>query len=168
MNNQTIWEAMELKEYVIQLLLSGAEVITARKKGTVLARPAVPGEEIDVWTKNGNYEGHETAGEGELILTSADGQGRPLVDAYGHQNCWKISEKTFREKYDAEHPDPVTGVYRPLGKPQTFVRTDRDISFLAPWGECQNILSGGYLNVTNLKDIYGIAGEEFQETYERI
>ena len=153
-------------DYARDLVESGALTVEAEKKGAVLARPAKEGEELDVWTKDGNYEGHETAQKGDIILTRADDNGQPVIDENGHTNTWKVSEETFKKKYDTEHQDPETGFVKPAGGTQVFVQTDRDITMMAPWGEMQNIQAGGFLNITDPKDVYGIANEEFNETYK--
>lgn len=168
-NLTTCLRQMEFTEidaagYGKALVDAGAEIVTAEKKGAVLARAAIPGEKTDVWTKNGNLESLETAKEDELILTRADDDGRPVVDEHGHVNSWKISRKTFEEKYDAEHP-LETGVYKPAGGPQKFVKLAENVCFIAPWGSPQKIRKGGYLNITDPGDVYGIAEEEFKETY---
>lgn len=160
------FEVVDAKAYAKSQLVAGAQVVVAEKAGRVLARPAKEGEQIDVWTKNGNFEGSETAHEGEMILTRADDNGQPVLDSYGHNNSWKMSAEKFMAKYDTTHPDPETGAFKPAGAPQTFVQVGKDISLKASWGEVQNIRQGGYLNITDPKDVYGIAREEFQETYK--
>ena len=145
---------------------TGTQVVTAEKAGAVLARPAKEGEHIDVWTKNVNFEDSETVHKCEMILNRTDKKGKPVIDEHGHDNSWKMSAEKFDQKYDAVHPDPETGVFKPAGEPQTFVQVGKDISLQAHCGEVQNIQKGGYLNITDPKDVYGIARKEFQETYK--
>ncbi len=151
-------------EYAQRQIMRGCELVKAEKTGYVIAREVMQQESFTVWTENGNVEGHETADIGEFILTRANKNGSPVIDKAGHTNSWKVTREKFVAKYDAEHPI-ADGVYKPAGGEQTFVKVTDDICFTAPWGEVQNIISGGYLNVTDPKDVYGIAAEEFAETY---
>ena len=77
----------------------------------------------------------------------------------------KKGKVLVREVNDAE-----SGIASPKSVPQKFVQIDRDVVIYKPWGEDgelvpQVIRAGGYLNVTNRDDVYGIAKEEFEETY---
>jgi len=158
----------ELLNYVKELQSKPyGHTVKAEKKGIVIAREAKENEELDVYTKNGNFEGHETAQKGDMILTRANDDGTPYVDDYSHINSWKVSRETFEKKYDTANPIKE-GVYKPASGVQLFIQINDDISFDAPWGERQNIRTHGYLNITDLNDLYGIAEEEFKETYKYI
>ena len=154
-------------QYGKELLDKDAETVVAEKQGMALARVATEPEMITVWTKDGNCEGTETAMPGQVIMTRANDDGTPYVDEYGHTNTWCYSRETFEKKYDTKHPDPETGVYKPAGGPQRFVKLPKPVWFKAPWGKVQ-IIRNGYLNVTDPHDTYGIALDEFQETYRII
>lgn len=107
-----------------------------------------------------------------------DDNTRYLVgDTQNKFNVWIMPEVTLKEKYDLaikgagkEHQPiedcEVIGLYIPKGGQQKFLEINEDIEFKAPWGEKQTIFSGGYLNITDPKDIYGINEEEFKETYK--
>ena len=164
------FEMVDAKAYARRLTEAGAPVVTAAKRqdgaGSVLARPAVPGERLTVWTQDGNNEGLEIADEGDVVVTRVDKKGRPVLNKDGNPNTWKMAGDTFKASYDTEHPDPETGAYIPTGGPRRFVQVGKDISFDAHWGGVQNIRKGGYLNITNPDDVFGIAREEFLETYQ--
>lgn len=85
-------------------------------------------------------------------------------------------KKTLAKKYVADTSVKAAGkdvFYRPAGGVQTFMQVKEDIAVMVPWGENGadiplTIDAGGYLNVTNPDDIYGIAETEFNETYRII
>ena len=140
----------------------------AKKSGNVLFRAVKEGEKIPVFTKSGNLEAEEIGQAGKFLVTRCDDSGKPIVDEYGHTNSWQISAETFAKKYEI---DNTTGIAIPKGEPQKFITTDRDITLYKPWGKDgalveQNIPAGGVLNITNKNDVYGIAKEEFAETYK--
>ena len=168
------------KEYVIvegagfieELRKRGAEEVSARKTGCVLARPSIPGEIVTTYTKNGNLETEVVGIEGKMILTRCDPSGKPVIDVFGHLNQWQPDRETFERKYEFENMRVSDGFTRPRGEIQRFIRTDRDVVLILPWGENgapveQTIDAGGWLNISNPGNIYGIADEEFRETYER-
>lgn len=41
------------------------------------------------------------------------------------------------------------------------------ISFFAPWGSVMNLPKGSFINLTDENDIYGIARQEFFDTYAK-
>ena len=159
--------------YVRALLDAGAQVILAHKKGCVLSRPAVPGEEIRVYTENGHLEVVERGLPGHMVLTRCDSAGQPYVDAYGHRNTWQLSDEEFRFRYAWEETRPSDGFTRARGNVMRFIRAKADIAIAQPWGEngalvWQTLDAGGLLNISNPGGIYGIAREEFEVTYETV
>ena len=171
--NDKRYRLVDVKAYVLALLEGGARSFPARKSECVLARPAVEGEEILTYTQNGRLEAPETGQAGCWHLTRCDGEGRPRVDTFGHTNCWQVDDATFRKKYDWEQMRPSDGFTRPRGGVQRFVRVSQDIAFPKPWGENgsdvhQTLDAGGYLNVTDPEDVYGVAEEEFLALYEAV
>ena len=161
------FEKVDSAVYAELLKDKGANEVTAVKSGNVLAREGKPGEVIQVWTKDGNLETTETVKAGQMIVTRAGEDGKPVIDGNGHDNSWVMAKDKFEKKYDVEHRN-ADGTYKPAGSPQTFIEVDKDVEFSAPWGEVQRIRKGGYLNITNPKDVYGIARDEFNETYKAI
>ena len=49
---------------------------------------------------------------------------------------------------------------------QKFLELDEDTKFICSWDEEQFIAKGGFVNVSDLSDIYGIARGEFFDTYK--
>lgn len=157
-----------LSAYVQRQSDGGALVVRASKKTApaFIVRKAAGDEEIVVWTKDGNKEAVEHPSAGWMIVTRGNADGTPMLDAYGHDNTWSMDAETFRKKYDADRPDPVTGLYSALPQEWTFVQVDRNIEFDAPWGETQRIRAGGFLKVSDPLGICGIASDEFYEMYD--
>ena len=61
-------------------------------------------------------------------------------------------------------------VFKPKEQEQEFMRLSEDVALSVPWGENgKDILmivdKGGYLNITDRDDVYGIAENDFNETY---
>ena len=97
------------------------------------------------------------------ILTKLDENGDVLVDEYGHKNEWIVSHSTFIKKYDCDEQMPE-GVYKPKGGLQVFIPLVMDV-ILEQWGGEMKIEAGGWLNITNPSDIYGISKRDFEDTY---
>ncbi len=73
-----------------------------------------------------------------------------------------MTDKVFREKY---RPSPdEEGVFLPAGKPADAVRICENIRFTAPWGAEQFLAAGGFV-ILDPGGYYGVAEEEFLETY---
>ena len=151
-------------------------IVLARKNGYIHVYKAEEKKVIQVWTKNGNLESEEEILPGQLLVTRSDKIGHPVVDSNGHTNSWRIDIEVLRKKYDfdedtLDRDGDVVAV--PKGGVQVFKKLTEDTVFMKPWGEGgalveQKILAGGWANITDLSDVYGIAAEEFSETYEII
>lgn len=151
-------EIENIKDYARQLGASGAEAHMYAKFARIRAVQGVAGQEVVTKMKNGL---EETKNVVELDSETKQ-PGWIVTNPAGEQ--YIIPDKTFRKKYEMETPD---GVFKPKGGVQWFTQVQEDISFKAPWGEQMNIKAGGYLNITNPDDIYGIQPEEFEQTYAR-
>lgn len=157
-------------EYVDHLKGKGAKDVMATKGAPVIATKAQPGDTIEVWTKNGNLEvATETAHENQWLCTKADENGEVAIDANGHRNQWFQDDDKLRKNYQISD-DFNGGLVQPKGGEKEFIQIDRDITIQVPWGENgalipQNLQAGSYLNISNMDDVYGIAEEEFAETY---
>jgi hypothetical protein len=81
-----------------------------------------------------------------------------------------VSDETLHKKYNV--PENFEGGFvPPKGSDQYFMQVQDGVTIQVPWGENgslipQTIKAGGYLNITDMDDVYGIAEEEFNETYE--
>ena len=163
-----------IQYYVAKLQAADAKECVAEKTGAVIAHLVTPEEapvSLEVYTKNGNLEATEHVDAGKVIVTRADmDTQKPVIDSYGHTNSWSMDADKFQKKYD--NPE-IDGFSRPKGGLQKFIQIPQDLTIYVPWGENgslvpQNLKAGSYLNITNPKDVYGIAQEEFQETYRDI
>lgn len=152
------------------------EIVLAKKSGYIMVEAVMEHREVEVWTKDGNLETIEHAYAGDLVATSCDKAGKSVIDKFGHVNSWKIAEDVLRKKYDFDvddYNDNGKTLCTPKGGVQTFKRLTEDTTFMKPWGEGgalvpQHIAAGGWANVTDPADVYGIAEDEFAETYEII
>lgn len=156
-------------KYVNNLLSSGADVIRAEKSSCVIAHQATVAGPVDTYTASGLHEVAEYADVGDWVVTRADLEGKPVLNGEGKPNTWVIKNDTFKKKYDVANMRD-DGFTKPKGGVQSFVRISEDISIMVPWGKDgalvpQNLEAGAVLNITNMNDIYGIAKDEFAETY---
>ena len=55
-------------------------------------------------------------------------------------------------------------MFKPKGGPQLFVKITENIT-LNQWGKDENIAAGGYINITDSNDMYGISQRDFEDTY---
>ena len=63
-------------------------------------------------------------------------------------------------KVDPDNPK----LCRSKGGIQLFVQITDNI-ILNQWGSDMKIASGGYINITNVDDMYGISQRDFEDTY---
>jgi len=169
--NGKSYRCVDATDYARRLAERKAVEVRAEKNACVLARPAIQDETISVFTQNGNLEAVECGVEGNVVVTRCDLDGVPIVDSFGHVNTWQMRAETFAEKYDVSNMRPEDGFTRPRGGVQRLIRVDEDVAIMVPWGEDGSevpltIDRGGWLNVTDPADIYGVADEEFRETYQ--
>ena len=142
----------QIQEMVANMVNNGVNGSWYAKFARISAVAGVVGEEVITNTSEGQETVNTVKEEGDMIATNPSGE-RYIIDA-----------KNFAKKYEAS-PEDGENVYRPKGGPQLFIQLSEAIEFIAPWGEEMKIAAGGYLNITNPKDIYGIQPQEFAETY---
>lgn len=94
-----------------------------------------------------------TANAGDWIVTNPGGE------------KYVVPAAKFPKKYEP-CPELGDGWYKPTGGVQKFLELTEDTTFICSWGEEQHIKAGGFVNVTDLSDIYGIARDEFFDTYK--
>ena len=99
------------------------------------------------------------------IATKVNENGEPIIDNNNHLNNWIIDDSTFKKKYEVDPENP--NLCKPKGGPQTFVEIPDNI-ILNQWGEDMAIAAGGYINITNPDDMYGISQRDFEDTYKYI
>lgn len=99
------------------------------------------------------------------IVTKADEQGNPILDNNGHINQWIIEDSTFTKKYEIDPNNNL--IFRPKGGVQLFVQIPDNI-ILEQWGSKMQIAQGGYINITDPSDMYGISERDFTDTYRKV
>lgn len=160
--------SVNVKEYVLKGIKAGIfKPFPAEKFSRIFARQGTIGEEVSTYS-NGIIEttnvvtlDEKTNQAGWIATKTVNGEA--VVDQFGHKNEWIIDDSTFKEKYELDPENPQ--MYKPTGGILMFVQIPHNIKFTAPWGEEMNILAGGYLNITNLDNIYGLQENDFTETY---
>lgn len=166
-------EVTDIKAYVKELLKINPS-FRAVKTGFIAVKKVEPGTEINTWTANGNLEAPEVASEGVAMAVRVDNTGKPVIDKYGHKNAWFIPEATLEKMYD-EISSSKNDIkfYKPKQIPQDFIKINENIKFNMTSGPDKTIipmtlLKDSVLNITDMDSIYGIAPEEFSETYKII
>ena len=143
----------EMREMVAALIAKGAVVKNFAKFARIQAQCAEGGEVIETILADGTKETTNTANAGDWIVTNPGGE-KYIVPA-----------AKFPKKYEP-CPELGDGWYKPTGGGQKFLELTEDTTFICSWGEEQHIKAGGFVNVTDLSDIYGIARDEFFDTYK--
>ena len=168
---EKIFTKVSGKDYAVAGIASGElKPVVAVKFARVLARRGVEGEEVISYSQNGIVEKVATVSEDPetketgWVLTKLDENGEVLVDEFGHKNEWIVDAGTFARKYDLDETKKES-VYKPKGGPQIFVPIVMDV-ILEQWGSEMKIEAGGWLNITNPDDIYGISQRDFEDTYK--
>ncbi len=151
------------KEYAEKGIASGQfSPVVAVKFTRIAARPGVVGEQVITYTQNGEVEKVATVQEGQYVVTKLSETGEVVVDEFGHTNDWVMDAAVLAKKYEL---DPTKeGVYQPKGVQQVFVPIVMDV-ILEQWGGEMRIEAGGWLNITDEGDIYGISERDFNDTY---
>lgn len=161
MNNMNFRKIENIKEYLTEGLKSGRfQSNNYQKSGEIIARVGEIGEEIVTVMANGLQETKNT-----VTVDENDNPGWVVTNSTGEE--YIVSDSVFKKKY--ERIAGTENRYKPIWNPITAAQIDENICFTAPWGEIQNIVSGGYL-VFNEKydDVYGIQKDEFNKTYSMI
>ncbi|MBP5616216.1 MAG: hypothetical protein J6X06_00205 [Elusimicrobiaceae bacterium] len=128
---------------------------TYAKFARIQATQAIGGEKIETVLADGTVETTNVANPGDWIVTNPGGE------------KYIVPGDKFAKKYEPAS-ELGEGWYKPTGGNQQFVQINQDMQVLASWGETQFIKKGGFLNVTNPTDIYGVGEEEFHNTYKLV
>ena len=150
-----------IQKYVYDLLEKGAEPKWYKKYARVEAERGVPGQPIETIMKDGHLEVSAVVkadenGEADWIVTNPSGE------------KYAVPHAKFSKRYELEVG--ADGKHAPKGDPIEAIQISEEITFDVPWGKNgalvpMTIKAGGFLNITNLDDVYGIQEEEFYETY---
>ena len=167
------YKKVEVTSYVKNGIENGTMVPrVAEKFARIIAKQGTAGETVISWS--GDSEGNEIqekiaqveideqTNQPGWIATKVDEEGNVLVDTNNHPNQWIISDSTFRKKYEIDPENQ--NLCRPKGGPQIFVQINDNI-ILNQWGSEMQIAAGGYINITNVDDMYGISQRDFEDTY---
>ncbi len=171
-----MYREVQTEEYVKELLEKGIQPIQAEKASRIFARDGEVGEEVVTWSEdeNGNpiqervayVELDEKTGKPGHVVTKLGDDGLPVLDRNGHTNTWIIGDSKFVERYQ---PDTSMGdnIYKSSAGTQIFIQIQEDI-IVEQWGKKEKIAKGGYINITNPEDMYGISARDFADTYKVI
>ena len=165
---------VEVTDYVKHGIENGSMIPReAEKFARIIARHGNVGETVISWSTDaqGNEIQEKVAqvqvdsqtNQPGWIATKVDEQGNIVVDNNGHTNQWIIDDTTFKKKYEMDPENPV--LFKPKGGPQVFVQIPDNI-ILNQWGDDMQIAAGGYINITNADDMYGISQRDFDDTYK--
>lgn len=168
------YEKVEVVSYVKHGLETGTMIPhQAEKIARIIALQGNVGEKITSWSVDSDgKEIQEKVAEVQAdkknnklpwIATKVDEQGNVIIDNNGRPNQWIIDDTKFNQKYEIDPANP--SLYRPKGGPQVFVQISDNI-ILNQWGSDMKIASGGYINITNVDDMYGISQRDFEDTYK--
>ena len=167
------FKKVNVYEYVKEGLASGKLTpFEAEKFARIIARQGVVGETVISWSVDS--EGKELKEKEDVvsldketeqpgwIATKLDENGYPVKDKNGHLNQWIIADSVFKKKYEVDTKD----TYKPTGAIQIFVEI-KDNIILEQWGSEMQIAAGGFINITNIDDMYGISSRDFNDTYKK-
>lgn len=172
--NNTSYRIIEdSAEYVRACLANGGRVIKAYKFTPVLARVAAEEEELIVYIENGNEEAREWIYPGDVVAKRANWDGTVFVDSRGHMNIWKMNPDYFYFRYDIEHLVETETLCYPKKDLLVFLQVKENIAIYFKHGKdramvSQSVEAGGYLNITDIDNVYGISEIEFNETYKTV
>lgn len=170
------YQEVKVEKYVKDGLASGKLTpIEAEKFARIIARQGTLGEEVISWSvdslgnaieeKRDTVKVDSKTNKLGWIVTKADEQGNPILDNNGHINQWIIEDSTFTKKYEIDPNNNL--IFRPKGGVQLFVQIPDNI-ILEQWGSKMQIAQGGYINITDPSDMYGISERDFTDTYRKV
>lgn len=167
---------IDVKDYVKKGIETGILFpIEAEKVSRIKAKKGKIGEYIITWSED--EEGNELiekenivksdkiTNEPDWVVTKIDEEENEIIDKNGHLNQWIINDTMFKKKYKKDEKN--IDLYCPIGGIQIFVQIPNNI-ILNQWGSDMKIASGGYINITNPNDMYGISERDFTDTYKFI
>lgn len=144
----------------------GAAIGRYRKTAKVAAQPSAERQTVITY-----WNGEETsniAEPGDMLVTTLNAEGSPTRDTDGRVNTYVIGAARFEALYrgtGAPAQEPAYGAsYEARGEIEAFAAPG-GFEIMAPWGEMERS-ANGYI-VLNGEDVYGVAGEVFEQTYAK-
>ena len=167
---------VEVTRYVKQGIESGTMMPRyAKKFSKIIARQGTVGETVISWSvdEKGNeiqekvdqVKIDEKTNQPGWVVTKVDEHGNVIVDNNNHSNQWIIGDSTFKDTYEVDSENP--NLWCKKGVPQIFVQIPDNI-ILHQWDSDMKIAAGGYINITNANDMYGISKRDFDDSYRFI
>lgn len=144
----------------------GAKIINAKKVTKVIYSRAMPGSVVKSYNGNGELEAETIAEYNQWILTKSNNYGVPILNKNGQKVQWLISDEAFRKGYVFDEFTDF-GVATAKGQIRQFVVLKEDTIVEAVWGQ-QNMKKGDYLCSDGSEDTYGVAKQDFEDTYKVI
>lgn len=170
------YRKVKVEEYVKELLERGIKPVQAKKFALIHAREGKIGETVITWSqdskgnpiieKTAQVKIDEKTGKPGHVVTKLNEDGTPIIDKNGHTNTWIIEDGKFQERYE-QYSEMGESVYKPKGTEQIFIQIQDDI-VIEQWGKEEKISKGGYINITDISDMYGISERDFNDTYKII
>ena len=167
------YRTVKVEEYVKELIARGIQPVKAIKNKKIHVREGIVGETVITWSEDefGNpiveredkVTRDEKTGKVDHVVTKLDEFGNPVIDRNGHTNTWIMSDATLQKKYEQDS-EMGQSIFRPRGTVQTFIQIQDDIE-IEQWGKLEKIAKGGYINITDINDMYGISARDFNDTY---
>ena len=165
---------VDVHQYVDMGIKNGTMIPKeAEKFARIVAKQGQVGEKVISWSvdslgheiqeKVAYVQNDENTNQPGWIVTKVDEDGNIMLDNNNHVNQWIIEDSVFRKKYEIDPENPT--LFKPKGGPQIFVQINDKI-ILNQWGEDMKIAAGGYINITNINDMYGISERDFNDTYQ--
>lgn len=147
----------------------------AKKFAKILAKQGVVGETVISWSvdelgneikeKVDQVKVDELTNQPGWIVTKVDEQGNIIIDKNGHPNQWIIDDSKFKAKYEIDPEIPT--LYKAKGGVQIFVQINDNIIFKVGNSDMK-VAAFGYLNITDINNVYGISKRDFDDTYRFI
>jgi hypothetical protein len=154
----------EIMDILIPMLKSDG--VLYKKSTKVLAREAMPGEQVNTFTSDG-FETSNTAKEGDFVIKNQTTA----------QELYIIGGEKFRDRYELlEKTEGDFSIYKAKGKVMAIEMTEelleklkfpKELYFIAPWDEKVIVKKNDFLVCPiDFSEIYRIARKEFFETYQ--
>lgn len=165
------YKRVDTLKYVKNGLLKGNLIpIIAKENKKVIALRGKIGEEVTTWSVDEDNNPivekvdyvvlDKITNKPSIILTKINDDESVYLDSNGNINKWTIDDNIFNEKYELIHDN----IYKTKGKEKVFVQVNEDL-ILVQNNEEMKLNKGGYINITNPNDMYGVSYRDFNNSY---